>query len=497
MYRLLIIIFFLSACGGGGGGGGGGQTRETSRPPPPTFNFQTANAQATSLNLPTTEGGPNGFANTQEYVLSNHLTTINAGAAYAEGLSGEGYTIGMVDRPIDVNHVELRDKTIRYDNLSVNYDPNISHGTSVASVMVSGYNNTPRGDEGTLGVAYKANLVSIGVTINVSERASFFTLENQQSQENRLTRLDAPLSHILQRLIPMRLPAINMSFGHTQDVTDFTREQLLASDGDASFIDSITAFRENDDSIFVFAAGNRSSSSTLPNPFILAGLPYHIPELQDTFIAVVSVDDGLAITDTACGVAKDFCLAVRGENIAVARNNGGYARLSGTSFAAPQVTAALVLVLENFASQNMTPKQAAERLLENANRNFGAYNESLHGRGLLDIGAALEPSGTTSLIGSGWSSPLSAASMRSSPAIGDALNRNGHTLTFFDSLSDRIPYSFGDTYLPTAIPLFRGFPNHPPTRYHDYRCDAFSSAGIHRCRPDPLSASSPHASLAG
>ena len=136
-------------------------------------------------------------------------------------------------------------------------------------------------------------------------------------------------------------------------------------------------------------------------------------------------------------MAWDFCLAAPGVGILSATNNGGYSEDDGTSYAAPQVTGAIALLLENFGKQkqNMTSIDAAARLLATADKTFAGYDINIHGQGLLDIKAALAPAGTTSLIATnGALLPLAATTLTLPAAFGDALQHTRHTLTFFDSL---------------------------------------------------------------
>ena len=67
--------------------------------------------------------------------------------------------------------------------------------------------------------------------------------------------------------------------------------------------------------------------------------------------------------------------------------DGSYFKMSGTSVAAPIVSGAAALLLQD--EPNLTPDQVKFRLMATANKNWQGYSESKAGAGLLDIYAAV------------------------------------------------------------------------------------------------------------
>jgi serine protease AprX len=71
--------------------------------------------------------------------------------------------------------------------------------------------------------------------------------------------------------------------------------------------------------------------------------------------------------------------------------NSQYFRMSGTSMAAPMVSGAVALLLQD--EPNLTPDQVKYRLMATANKSWPGYNASKAGAGYLDVANLI--SGTT------------------------------------------------------------------------------------------------------
>ena len=143
---------------------------------------------------------------------------------------------------------------------------------------------------------------------------------------------------------------------------------------------------------FVFAAGNNSESQV----GLFAGLPALFPTLQPGWVAVVATDatGHLASYSNQCGVAAAWCIAAPGSNL-ISTLGSGFGTGSGTSFAAPQVSSAIALLKQQFPY--LSAAQAAQIILQTANKTGIYANQQLYGQGLLDINAALNPVGTITI----------------------------------------------------------------------------------------------------
>ena len=152
---------------------------------------------------------------------------------------------------------------------------------------------------------------------------------------------------------------------------------------------------------------------------------------QGKMIAVGAIDENNAIAsfsnlagDTASGY-----LVAPGVNIVTTNLlslGGGTRTLNGTSFSAPHVSGALAVVMQRFPT--MTTAQAVGLLFSSATDLGAAGTDATFGRGLLNLAAAFQAQGLTSLptgtkIGDS-SEELRMSSLALGPAFGNALQNN-------------------------------------------------------------------------
>ena len=451
------MLLALTACGGGGGDGARIiPLRVLSTTDVAGFSVTKASTEPEGQN--TLPRNPNGVS---EYRASPHLSTIKANAAYARGLSGKGITIGIAGRAIDLSHREFYNKIIDYDQSHFyggmdGYDEDEDHTTLVAALAAGAYN---RSGGGMMGVAYNANIDLIGRPVGGyrdSDWSMIYRYFNER--ETPVVNISSGLGNTINRIyIPGTVmgekqftdPVDSLTFLDELSVTVPLRSPPLTSNRDvliafvnAAFPRILAALRANSHSVFVYSAGNGAfggDGEMHPSLSSSFAVLFPEPELQfkDRVLVVVNADttNGIDRGSHRCGVTKDFCLGAPGEGILSATNGGGYRRSSGTSFSAPLVSGAIALLMEHFASQSMTSRQVAKRILDSANDTFTGYDENEVGQGILDIEAALKPIDMASLIATnGALLPLAHSTLTLPAAFGDALQHTSHTLTFFDSL---------------------------------------------------------------
>jgi hypothetical protein len=88
---------------------------------------------------------------------------------------------------------------------------------------------------------------------------------------------------------------------------------------------------------------------------------------------------------------SDFYLLAPGSNINSTYLNGEYKRMSGTSMAAPVITAGVSIVHQMWPY--MKGSNIAQVLLQTADKNLSNYSVNTHGQGLLDLDQATQPIG--------------------------------------------------------------------------------------------------------
>lgn len=244
----------------------------------------------------------------------NHLYTYAQGAprVYAATLIGDpatvcrvgrGQRLGLIDGPVQENHPALRqaDIVVRSALARGQTTGDSAHGTAVAALMVgedpAGYLN---------GFAAGARLYAINA----------FALE-QRSVAADVDRIGAALTWLLSNNVRL----INMSFAGPQNV-------VLAD---------LLAQSEGQGAIMIAAAGNTGRERAL------------LPASAEAVVAVTAVDASMRRYRAATrGSHIEF--AAPGVDVYVAQDGGGgYA--TGTSYAAPIVTA---------LAARMTPNSVAE-----------------------------------------------------------------------------------------------------------------------------------------
>ena len=211
---------------------------------------------------------------------------------------------------------------------------------------------------------------------------------------------------------------------------------------------------------------------------ISAGLPLLFSQLEEAWITVANIEQEGALGSTnlylksaPCGTTAAFCLGADGQDLSgiaytVGSDHFYQLEYSGSSFAAPQVSAAIAILAQAFPNQ--TPEQWADRLLASANNNtsligahtgavtFGngvqhGYNASA-GHGMLDVYAALQPIENDSytrtsylLDNSGQAIALSADAsiLRSSSSFGNGLQLGLSDVEnyFYDALGGGFKYN--------------------------------------------------------
>ncbi len=343
----------LSGCGGGGGGG--------------------ASVVADTPVLVASD------YRTTEYNAQYGLGKINADDIYADGYSGSGVVVGVIDTGVDIDHPDLVSNMASggYDYVSNDADASpsgqgagMSHGTHVAGIIAGMKNNM-----GMHGVAYSAKILPLRAGNSAGSFAS------------------SAIENSIDRAISQNAKVINASFGGSSIATSLANKWKSA---------------HTNDIITVHAAGNDGGA----NPLLGAQLPLHAgyTDLSSTLVAVVAVDSNNTITSYSnrCGDAKNWCMAAPGDGIystvAVDDNNyaGNYGNMSGTSMADPHVAGAAAILRGKWPSKNAS--EIVTILYDTATDLGDAGVDVIYGRGLLNLDNALYSQGVLTISAANGSS---------------------------------------------------------------------------------------------
>ena len=364
------LILALAACGGGGDGAMPDASSPAGNPLPPE-------AVVADLDI-------DQFIDNPEYQGQVGLAVTKAANAYARGLTGDGVRLGFTDTGLDETHPEFEASRIYMNNREqLGGSPatmeQLDHGTTVVSVAAGA-----RGSgNGMHGVAYDAEI-------------GMYTL--RLTDENLIIS-DSIFNSGLTQLHEQDTDIFNHSWGLSVQFDPSaagTQRTLLLSEYGTS-ISTIA----NNPGLHVWSAGNEGGDQLS----LSAALPLFFDELEGRVLVVAAVDSEgrIGADSNRCGLARAFCLAAPGgyNDDAVyvrgARAGGGYQSVTGTSFAAPHVAAALALMKELFGAQ-MTDTELAQRLLQTADSTGIYADQDVYGQGLLDIEAATNPVGPTHVL---------------------------------------------------------------------------------------------------
>ncbi len=307
---------------------------------------------------------------------------------------GTGVTIGLVDTRLSAAEADIMAR-VSYSGGSTAYS-NV-HGTAVASLMVAAHDG-----RNIMGIAPDARLAFF----NPYDSAA------STSWANVGRAIDAVASN--------GASVINLSLGEPG--------VAFSPRWDSAFRSSVRA----NNVVSVIAAGNDGLSQTKNVQWSAAkGI---------SFLVVGSVDSNNVISTfsnrpgNACllvggkcntaaafgqgGPLRNYFLVAPGENVLASNGQGGVARYSGTSLAAPLVAGTVALLQGRWPWLKNFPLETAQIILRSA-KDLGAPGvDPVYGWGLLDVQAAQSPLNFNNLIyytvRNGVSTPQTVSAVRSS-----------------------------------------------------------------------------------
>ncbi|WP_166355323.1 S8 family peptidase [Phytoactinopolyspora limicola] len=297
--------------------------------------------------------------------LDRSVPRIGAPQVWDAGYTGAGVTVAVLDTGIDEQHPDLADAVLKAEDFTFSDDGPIDyegHGTHVASIVAG---RGTAADGRYTGVAPDADLL-IGKVLDW------------------FGGYDSWIIAGMEWAVEHGADVVNLSLGG------------CATDGSDLLSEAVDALTEQNDTLFVVAAGNHPAPMPCFDPATVS-----TPAAADHALAVGSVDDADVLSRFSNtgprlggGVIKPE-LTAPGEGVVAARAAGTlqeaavdehYARLSGTSMAAPHVAGVAALLAQQHPDWAAT--ELRQVLLGSArpHPDYGAYQQ---GAGRVDAARAM------------------------------------------------------------------------------------------------------------
>ena len=430
-------------CGGGGGGGGGGGSNVVTSCTTSTSNYCTDEMN-------------------QQY----GLVTTKAYAAYDRGYNGDGIKVAVLDGEFDTSHSDLNGNIITGyddeddDNTVAHVGTYVDgHGTHVAGIIAAEKNNS-----GMHGVAYEASIMPVkifndnGTAVSEISDSVAYAVDNGAIALNNSwgssgwTGLATCGGYYCYGYIPgTSSSGFNSSDERTEwdDVASNNAVAVFAAgnNGNNSETGKITFYASRSLSASVIAeytsqvvkdAGliSHTNRSTYEARFGLID-----SDVSENWINVVNVDSNNKIhsSSNGCGDTKNYCLAAPGTSIKstvpTSISSSGYSEYTGTSMAAPHVSAAVAILKQEFP--NLTGAQIVDLLLSSATDLGASGTDEVYGVGLLNLDAATQSSGVMSIAMTNNSNSLNKLKLdRTNLNLSNIFSKNSITSSNFLGVVD-------------------------------------------------------------
>ncbi len=254
----------------------------------------------------------------------------NIDKAHAQGYTGKGVNLGIIDGGFDTNHPFLQGNIIRILNNSTRGDY-LSHGTHVAGIIAS---NSTNGS--SYGIATRAKFIGYG---NIGNGGNF-------------------------HLMPYYgVKIINNShtgnFGAIQNLAKFNDILVIYASGNGATISPHSA-----------AQKGTGSASNIAAWLVVGNVDSRAIGRDDSGQLIVSANAVSNNGGQLCQGASAYCVMTAGTSIYSLNNGGGGTWKTGTSMAAPAASGIAALVAEKYPF--LGGKQLADVILSTANNKFKA-----------------------------------------------------------------------------------------------------------------------------
>ena len=391
--RVAVVVSSLGLLAACSGGAGPGRTPLPTPPPAPAP-------------VPPPTPAPTSPYDTPEYRDSDGPQFHNAITAWETGASGEGVTLAIIDTGIDTDSAEFNGRILSgSQDLAGNgtVEAEDDHGTHVALLAAAARDNT-----GIVGMAWGASILALRADDTGSCASS-----------SDCTFDDANIARGVDLAVAGGARVINISLagGEAQPVLRAAVQAATAAGV-----------------IVVIAAGNEGDGSSLnSDPNQPLAFAQNLADAGGGLVIIAGSVDHSAVFSDFSNRAGDYSaqfLSALGEGLCCRYEDGVLQmetiggtdfvdELSGTSFAAPQITGAIALLAQAFP--NLTGAEIVDLLLRTAQDAGDPGADAVYGRGILDLAEAFSPQGTLQLAGTGMAIAPDALVVTGGAAMGDAI----------------------------------------------------------------------------
>jgi serine protease AprX len=321
-----------------------------------------------------------------------YIRTIRADQIWNNSpyLQGQGIGVAVVDSGINPNGdlytpagVNRQVANIRFNSdVNQNTSDGYGHGTVVSSI-VGGDGSDSSGKY--IGIAPMVNIINVKVS--------------NDDGSSTVKDVVQGLQWVLDNKATYNIRVVNLSLN-----------SAVAESYQTSPLDAAVEILWFNKIVVVASAGNQGNAAIYPpanDPFIITvgatddkGTNSLADDVLASFSAYGTTSDGFKKPDLVAPGTNIIGRLVN-NNMGMAKAhpsnsiaNGTYFRMSGTSVAAPMVSGAVALLLQDEPSLN--PDQVKYRLKATTNKNWPGYNATKAGAGILDLYAAVK--GTTTMM---------------------------------------------------------------------------------------------------
>lgn len=340
-----------------------------------------SHAQQSPVADPGRRGDPASWR-TQEFQENWGLGRLKVEHAYAQGITGEGVSIGILGTGFDIAHPKLGQRFTAVGptaGIGSGGDVDEDDPTNWSGLRMSGVAGATRDGRGMHGVAFGAKFAVAPLAaepgVTTSGGLSYGArLKSSRGGGAEQARADVERFATAYRALQQAgVRIINNSWGaapksersdsygdlYAAYATHYKRPTWLDAAVEVSRAGVVN----------VFSAGNAGDA----NPSLRATMPYFQPELEGHWLAVTGVRQDGSLPLNSCGLAKHWCVAapVASRTITPRSSPGNYdpedtLNTRGTGAAAAQVSGALALVMQRFPY--MDNAQAVAVLLTTSER---------------------------------------------------------------------------------------------------------------------------------